>query len=216
MKQDYRVNEIVSEFPSLQERAFLKRGRFIDLDLNNTALLILDMQNYFLNENSHAFLPAGKQLIQTVSDLAHFANAKKIPVIKTQHLDVESNSNLMTSWWRNSIQSGSDECSLCDEIDKLDAELVIKSQYDAFYETELSKILKYKGIKQIIFTGISTHLCVDSTIRSAFIQGFLPILPVNGTAAFTKDQHLNSVKNLEHGFAVLSTINHLKVGMEKL
>ena len=49
---------------------------------------------------------------------------------------------------------------------------VVKIQYDAFTNPELNAFLKSRGIENIIFTGVYTSRCVDSTLRSAAARGY--------------------------------------------
>jgi len=78
-----------------------------------------------------------------------------------------------------------------------------KSQYDAFYHTDLYTLLSTKGIKQVVITGVITHLCCETTARSAFMRGFDVFFVVDGTATLNREFHLASLRNLSHGFAVL-------------
>lgn len=77
-----------------------------------------------------------------------------------------------------------------------------KYAYDAFYKTELEKFLKEKEIKDIVASGVMTHLCCETTIRSAFIRGFNVYFPIDATATYNKKFHLATFYNLSHGFSI--------------
>jgi isochorismate hydrolase len=47
-----------------------------------------------------------------------------------------------------------------------------------------------------------THLCCETTARSAFIQGYVVFFVVDGTATYTESFHRGSLLSLSHGFAV--------------
>jgi ureidoacrylate peracid hydrolase len=51
-----------------------------------------------------------------------------------------------------------------------------KHRFSGFYETELDAILKRMGAKYLIFTGCTTSVCVESTIRDAMFRDYLPVL----------------------------------------
>jgi len=89
------------------------------------------------------------------------------------------------------------------------AELIIKSQYDAFYDTNLHEILRKNNIEQVIITGVMTHLCCETTARSAFIRGYNVFFPIDGTATYNEDFHNATLTNLAHGFANITLINNL-------
>jgi len=47
-----------------------------------------------------------------------------------------------------------------------------------------------------------THLCCETTARSAFMSGFDVFFTVDGTATYNKTFHLSTLINLAHGFAI--------------
>ena len=51
--------------------------------------------------------------------------------------------------------------------------VVIKHRYSAFINTDLNTILKAKGIESVLLTGVATNVCVESTMRDAFMIGLL-------------------------------------------
>jgi len=56
-------------------------------------------------------------------------------------------------------------------------DLVIrKTRYNGFHRTALDDCLRAAGIRHLLFTGIATNVCVESTARSAFFNDFWPIL----------------------------------------
>jgi ureidoacrylate peracid hydrolase len=60
--------------------------------------------------------------------------------------------------------------------------MLYKHRYSAFFETELDAVLKKRGIKNLIFTGCTTSVCVESTIRDAFFRDYSCILLADCTA----------------------------------
>ena len=59
---------------------------------------------------------------------------------------------------------------------------IYKSRYSGFYKTELESILKKSGIKYLIFTGCTTSICVESTVRDATFRDYAPIVLEDCTA----------------------------------
>jgi isochorismatase family protein len=57
-----------------------------------------------------------------------------------------------------------------------------KHRYSGFYENELDDILKSRSIKNLIFTGCTTSVCVESTIRDAMFRDFTCLLLADCTA----------------------------------
>ncbi len=167
-----------------------------------SALLVLDMQRYFLNPDSHAFIPSAIAIIPKVKPLVEEFRFKNLPVIFTRHLNSNSDAGLMKTWWRELITEDNPESEIIPDLRYNDVKIIRKHQYDAFYQTSLEEILREKNVQQLVVTGVMTHLCVESTIRSAFIRGFKVFLPVDATATYSRMFHLSSLINLSHGFAI--------------
>lgn len=59
---------------------------------------------------------------------------------------------------------------------------VYKHRFSGFYETNLDEVLKSRSIKSLIFTGCTTSICVESTIRDAMFRGYNCLLLADCTA----------------------------------
>jgi ureidoacrylate peracid hydrolase len=53
---------------------------------------------------------------------------------------------------------------------------IYKTRYSGFYETELDAVLKKRGIKSLIIAGVSTSVCVESTLRDAMYRDYRCLL----------------------------------------
>jgi isochorismate hydrolase len=84
-----------------------------------------------------------------------------------------------------------------------------KKRYSAFYETDLEKILRSKGIQDLIISGVMTNLCCETTARDAFMRDYRVFFLIDGTATGKDDHHLAALKNLGFGFAYLITCDEL-------
>jgi bifunctional isochorismate lyase/aryl carrier protein len=174
-----------------------------------TALLILDMQEFFFNENSHAFIPSAHATIRPIKSLANLFISNNLPIITTRHINTRENARQMDYWWRDILTEESEYSQLITDFNIPQAELIIKSQYDAFYDTNLHEILRKNNIEQVIITGVMTLLCCETTARSAFIRGYNVFFPIDGTATYNEDFHNATLTNLAHGFVNITLINNL-------
>jgi len=200
MKENYFKN-IESKSNEFLSNIFLTPGyRRVNLDLRDTALLVIDMQNYFTDETSHAFIPATKSIIKPINNLISLFRKNDKNVIFTRHINTEDNANMLSKWWSDIITEG-EMSEISDILDTKDSKIIAKSQYDAFYQTKLEDYLISRGIKKIVITGVATHLCCETTARSAFVRGFEVFFPVDCTATYDEDFHLATLRNLSHGFA---------------
>lgn len=165
----------------------------------NSALLVLDMQNFFLDERSHAFLPSAETIIQNINDLIDAFESKRLPVIYTRHANTAENANLMNKRWRDILEIDSPLSEIDCRIQKAKySDTIVKSQYDAFYNTELENLLISKKIDNLVLCGVMTHICVETTARSAFMRGFENFVVVDGVATYNYDLHLSALKTISH------------------
>lgn len=91
--------------------------------------------------------------------------------------------------------------------------VIYKHRYSGFYETELDATLKQAGIRQLIFTGCTTSVCVESTLRDAYYRDYQPVLltdcidePIG--QGLPRTNHDASVLLVEMLFGWVSTAQH--------
>jgi nicotinamidase-related amidase len=183
--------------------------RIHDLEFapDRSALIVLDMQKIFLDDGSHAFLPSAEAITPRIVGLMEMFKRIGRPVITTRHLNTIDDSGMMSVWWRDMIQEDDPLSELIKEIDHQSATTIIKAQYDAFLGTDLEKMLQDSGTDQVVVVGVMTHLCCETTVRSAFMRGFTVFMPVDGTATYNIDFHRAAMLNLSHGFAVPTLVD---------
>ncbi len=171
-------------------------------DIARSALLVLDMQEYFLNADSHAFIPSAPAIIPNLQTLiTNFQSADR-PIIFTRHINTDADAGMMSRWWRDVIHADLPDSAISPALDSSVGIVIEKPQYDAFYKTTLDEILRGRGVDLIVITGVHTHLCCETTARSAFVRGFEVFFCIDGTATYTEEVHRACLANLSHGFAI--------------
>lgn len=207
------IDARAAEMRQVAEEVATRRSRF-DFSPARSALLILDMQSYFLDNTSHAYVPSALAIIPRVAALLAAFNGQKLPVFYTRHVNTAQNAHLMSSWWSELILSDNPLSRIVPELKSAQGEIIEKNQYDAFFDTPLEDLLKNKGISQVVISGVMTHLCCESTARSAFIRGFEVFFLVDGTATYNEFFHRASLINLSHGFAEICLVSEIMVKLE--
>lgn len=186
----------------LKEVEGFRASHPLKLSPKHSTLLILDMQQYFLDESSHAFIPAAKALVPGIAMLVESYYRCDLPIIFTRHLNSKTDAKMMSRWWNKLIDPGDPASIIIPELDTTKGTLIEKSQYDAFYQTQLEDMLCQKGVSQIVICGVMTHLCCETTARSAFVRGFEVFFTIDGTATYSENFHMATMLNLAHGFAM--------------
>jgi isochorismate hydrolase len=177
-------------------------GRALELKPDKSALLVIDMQRYFLDESSHAFIPSAACIVPRLNELSRSYARRRLPVIFTRHVNTAQDAGMLSKWWSDVINRGDASSEIIPDFDLTRVTVLEKTQYDAFFNTDLEKLLLGKGVTQVVIGGVMTHLCCETTARSAFVRGFEVYLAVDGTATYYEQFHRATLLNLAHGFAV--------------
>ncbi len=175
---------------------------------SESALIVIDMQRYFIDPSSHASFPDAEGIVSNVRVLTERFLANKLPVIFTLHgLEKGDESGIMEKWWGDVIYLDDPLSAIDERLARLSERSIIitKIGYNAFRWTDLDGILRKRGITQLVITGVMTHLCCESTAREAFGRDYEVFFVVDGTATKDWDLHIGSLKALSDGFAILTS-----------
>jgi isochorismate hydrolase len=205
LKEAYFTSETIDEAVAGLTTGLPERPRGPAFDISRAALLILDMQRYFLDPDSHAFIPSAPAIVPAIERLASAFKDAGRPVLATQHVNFPEEAGMMGQWWEDLIEPGSVAARLDPRISALVNAVILKGRYDAFHGSILSELLGKLGIGQLVITGVMTHLCVETTARAAFVRDFAVFLPADATATYNREFHRATLLNLSHGIATITT-----------
>jgi bifunctional isochorismate lyase/aryl carrier protein len=180
-----------------------------NFNIRKSALLVLDMQKYFLIRDSHAFIPSLPAIIPNIQNLINTFYISNSPIYFTQHFNEFPTAGMMAVWWKELLSLNSENSSIISELDTSKGETIKKERYDAFWNTSLEERLQKDGIEQVVICGVMTHLCCESTARSAFIRDYQVYFTVDGTATYSERLHKASLLTLSHGFAIPVLCNEI-------
>ncbi|MGA9117642.1 MAG: isochorismatase family cysteine hydrolase [Bacteroidota bacterium] len=173
-----------------------------------SALLVVDMQRFFLDAASPSFTCGGLAILPTVKRVLDAFRRAGRPVIFTRHvhhpgdLDV----GIMGWWWEGKCIEGSPESEIHPEVAPLAGEKVVfKHRYSAFYNTDLETVLRCLKVEDLVITGLMTNMCCESTARDAYYRDYRVFLLADGTGSISEEMHLASLLNLAFGFAHVTT-----------
>ena len=83
-------------------------------------------------------------------------------------------------------------------IKPLRGELVVeKHRYSAFVDTDLDIVLRSRGIRTLIMSGVATNCCVETTARDGFMKDYYIVFLKDCTATFSEEMHNNTLKNID-------------------
>ncbi len=173
-----------------------------DLDWDNAALLVVDMQRVFLDGSSK--VQDAEAVMRRVADLATAFRDRRRPVVYTRHLHADDGSdggNLLW-WWGSIIRESSEGGQLHPEVMPEEAELVLrKNTYDAFNGTDLQERLDSMGVRDLVICGVMTNLCCETSAREAFCLGYRVKFVADATGTAADSMQIATLINLAYGFA---------------
>lgn len=180
----------------------------MQLNKEKSALLVIDMQRFFLEPDSSTFTCGGLAILPTLKRLIAVFREASRPVIFTRHVHHPNriDAGIMGWWWEGMCLEGSPESEVHHDITPLPNEKVIlKHRYSAFYNTDLETILRCLKIEDLVVSGIMTNMCCESTVRDAYYRDYKVFFPADGTGSINEEMHLASLINLAFGFAFVTT-----------
>jgi len=180
----------------------------MQLNPDGAALLVIDMQRFFLDSSSPTFTCGGAAILPTLKRLIDAFRQVDRPVIYTRHVHNSnlSDAGIMEWWWDGMCLEESPESEVHDEIAPLSNEkIILKHRYSAFYNTDLETVLRCLKIEDIVVSGIMTNLCCESTARDAYYRDYRCFFLADGTGTINEEMHLASLLNLAFGFAYVTS-----------
>jgi ureidoacrylate peracid hydrolase len=169
----------------------------------STALLVVDMQNGFCHPEGS--LPSlGLSLADADRSVRQSALAVEqarragMPVVFTRHVyrpgraDEGQNLTAMSAQLADidGLAAGSWDGGVVDELGWTPADMTVdKVRFDAFLWTSLDPLLRGLGVTHLQVCGVVTNICVESTVRAAFMRDYRVTLLGDACAAQTARLH---------------------------
>ncbi len=194
--------------PQLTEQwlAQIEPYRMHKLILNPSAaaLLVVDLQNFFLDPQSPTFTAGGAAIIPNVRKLiAAFRQAKR-PIIYTTHVHKPdgSDAGIMGWWWEGMCREGYPEAEIhASMAPQPEDKIILKHRYSAFYNTDLETVLRCGKVEDLVICGVMTNLCCESTARDAYYRDHRVFFLADATGTSCAEMHLATLINMAYGFA---------------
>lgn len=178
---------------------------------DRAALLIHDMQNYFIAPFPADAAPIAP-VIAHIDALRRHARALGMPVFYTaQEGDQDPRDRgLQRHFWGPGMSARPDHQEVHPQLAPLDGDFVLhKWRYSAFQRSNLEPMMRARGRDQLIITGIYAHIGCLMTAAEAFQRDIEPFFVVDAVADFSRENHDQAVAWAAGRCAVAITTRHL-------
>lgn len=179
----------------------------------SSAVIVIDMQNDYchpsgvLGQKGLNMAPI-IELAPKLSAFLDVARSAGVPVI---HVRTVHNFYTNSEVW-NSRPLSSDVCKPNSwgaefyEVAPKEGEVVItKHRYNAFHHTPLESVLRALNIKNLLFTGVNTNVCVDTTARDGFMRDFYSTIISDMTETLTPGVKESTFRTFQDFFGMVVT-----------
>jgi ureidoacrylate peracid hydrolase len=169
------------------------------------------------------------EVVPTLKRLIEYCRRVKIPIFYSQAVREESGIDLLTRSHRILPKSreerikkrpicirGSWDAEIVDELKpSADDHVVIKRRDSVFQDTEFEVWLHSLGIDSIIFSGIDTSICVESSLRDAFNHGYDIVMISDATASNNLDHYNSTLDNIRNYYGLVINLDELTSYFDK-
>ena len=208
------------------------RPESLSLALGQTALIVVDMQNAYASKGGYLDLAGfdisgAPAIVAQVAKTAEAARAAGIPVVFLQNgWDpdyLEAGGPGSPNWHKSNavktmkrrpelngtlLARGGWDHALVDELQPQAGDMVVpKTRYSGFFNTNLDSLLRSRGVRNLVFVGIATNVCVESTLRDGYFLEYFGVVLEDATLQGGPDfLQKASIYNIENFFGWVSTV----------
>ncbi|MBT5458259.1 MAG: cysteine hydrolase [Rhodospirillaceae bacterium] len=202
-----------------------------DLEAGKTALVIVDMQNFYMKEGATSYCPHAQAVVPNVNRLADAVRRFGSPVIWLRNIANAENFKTWSHHYERMTQARIDirkrelakdgeGFRYWHEMDVRETDRKVeKARYSAFIPgtSNLERILSEYGVDTLILCGVATNVCVESTARDAMMLNYRTLIVEDACAANSIDAHETSLNTLYLNFGDVQTTDEVldNLGMDK-
>ena len=199
------------------------------------ALIVVDMQNGFVSKGgSYDKLGMNtsnyREIIPKLKELIEFCRTMEIPIFYTEAVKEASGIDVLTKIHNLLPKSRQERLKfpICirgtwdgltiDELKPKEEEdhVVIKRRDSAFQDTELRVWLQSEGINLLVFAGIDTSICVETSLRDGFNIGYDVALISDATASGYKRHYETTLERVRDYYGLVMSIERFKTAINNL
>lgn len=168
----------------------------IELPVNETAVIVVDMQNDFVKPGGKLVVPTAKDTIPSIRRLLEKARERNVLIIYTK--DTHYRRDPEFEIWGEHVVKGTWGWEIVDELKPSENDIVVeKTRYDGFYGTPIDDLLRVYGIRYVVIVGTVANICVLHTAGSAALRWYKVIVPLDGISALNDFDYYVALRQID-------------------
>ncbi len=171
------------------------------------ALIVVDLQEDFVNPGNPMCVPEAYRQIPRVKELIQGCRDVGVPVLYTEHSISSDCSADFYEYWppiaNGAIKEYEADTKVYHGLDPQPDERIInvKHTYDSFAGTNLDYVLRNRGVRTVIICGTLTNFCCESTARTAYFLGYHVVFGSDVNATDSALAQEATLRTMRRGFA---------------
>lgn len=176
-----------------------------NFEVNDAALVIVDMLNDFCKEGGAMVLPEGLETIEPTQALIRAFREKGLPIIYINDCHRAGKYDKEFDKRSPHCIEGTWGAQVIDELAPREEDYQIpKRRFSGFYQTDLDLVLRELGRKTVVVTGVVTNICVRSTCHDAFFLGYQVVVPRDCVRATGPREQESTLWDIETHFGTVT------------
>ncbi len=168
----------------------------VELPAEETAIIVVDMQNDFVKPGGKLVVPTAKDTIPSIRRLLDKARENKVLIIYTK--DTHYFRDPEFDIWGEHVVKGTWGWEIVDELKPGENDIVVeKTRYDGFYGTPIDDLLRVYGIKYTVIVGTVANICVLHTAGSAALRWYKVVVPLDGISALNDFDYYVTLRQID-------------------
>lgn len=199
------------------------------------ALLVIDMQNGFVSKGGsydQLAMPTSnyRRVIPKIRELVKLSREVGIPIFYTEAIREPSGIDLLTKVHMIlpkareerilkipiCVRGTWDAETIAELKPTKDDHVVLKRRDSAFQDTEIRTWLKAFGINTLVFSGVDTSICVETSLRDAFNDGYDVVLISDATASGNKKHYETTLQRVRDYYGVVMSSERFMRAVRKV
>ncbi|VVB94218.1 putative isochorismatase family protein [uncultured archaeon] len=159
------------------------------------AIIVVDMINDFVTGKLGS--PRAQKIVSNIAALLKKGRRLGVPIIYLR--DSHTPSDKEMGIWGEHAMKGTQGSEIIPELKPEKTDVVIEKRwYSGFVDTELPEVLKKTGADTLVFTGVSTDICVQNNVAHAYFSGYKTIVPDDCTASIDAESYEQALKYMKN------------------